>query len=113
MSIFDKLRGLFAEDALMRPASDGGSSGSCGAGPDETTCEEALRNVQEYLDGELESVSETQLARHFDLCRQCYPHLNFEKAYREAMRRAAAGECAPPELRAKVSALIAQAESEG
>jgi anti-sigma factor (TIGR02949 family) len=89
-----------------------GPGGSCGAGPDETTCEEALRQVQEYLDGELETVSNEQLARHFDVCRRCYPHLNFEKAYREAMRRAAAGECAPPELRAKVSTLIAAAEPE-
>lgn len=89
------------------------AAGSCGSGPDQTTCEEALRQVQEYLDGELESLSADQVAQHFDLCRRCYPHLNFEKAYREAMRRASAGACAPPELRAKIAALIAAADSEG
>jgi anti-sigma factor (TIGR02949 family) len=76
------------------------------------SCEDALRQVQEYLDGEVQVVSKAQIKQHFEVCSRCYPHLNFEKAYREAMRRAAAGEAAPPALRAKVAALLAENEPE-
>lgn len=98
MSIFDSIRRLF-----------GGSPG----GDDEMIpCEEALRLVHEYLDGELEDVPRSQVKRHFEACGRCYPHLKFETSYREAVRRAAAGERAPAELRAKVSRLLAEARPE-
>lgn len=105
MSIFDSIRRLF----------DGSSDGSeASGGEDEMIpCEDALRLVNEYLDGELENVSRSQVKRHFEACGRCYPHLRFESAYREAVRRAATGERAPAELRAKVSRLLAEAGPEG
>ena len=100
MSMLKRLKALFG---------GGSSNGDCAAtGSDMITCEEALRVVQEFLDGELESGMEGQVKAHFDRCVTCYPHLDFENAYREAVGRAVRGEKAPPALRAKVAALIAE-----
>lgn len=100
MSIIDKLKRIFGT------ASDNGGS-------DMISCHDALRLVHEFLDGELESFSASQVQSHFDMCERCYPHLHLETVFREALRGAAAGEAAPTELRAKVSALLTEAESEG
>lgn len=71
------------------------------------TCREAVAVVQEYLDGALEGVSAEQVREHFDICSRCYPHLTFERSFREALARAAGGACAPEDVRRKVSELLA------
>ncbi len=76
------------------------------------SCEDALRLVQEHLDGELEGVSSERVRAHFDVCTNCYPHLKFETSFLEAVRRGCAGEAAPEELRTRVAAVIAEAASE-
>lgn len=76
------------------------------------SCEEALQLVQEFLDGELEGVSESDVKRHFDVCERCYPHLKFESAYRDAVCRAVKGQVAPPELKATVAELIERVRAE-
>ena len=77
------------------------------------SCHDALTLVHEYLDGELEAVPENQVKRHFDMCERCYPHLHLETTFRDAVRRAAAGEKAPPELKTKLIKLLAEAEAGG
>lgn len=114
MSIFDRIRRLFG--ASSPNGNDGpADSTSANAAMDEVEmipCEEALRLVHEYLDGELEGVSRSEVKRHFEACGRCYPHLRFESAYREAVRRAGADQCAPPELKEKVLELLTEAGSE-
>jgi len=104
MSFFDKLKAFFG-GGTSNGASPGGDVGMI-------SCEEALRLVHEFLDGELEDASATEVKQHFDMCQLCYPHLHLETVFREAMRRASAGESAPPHLKAKVSALLTEAMSE-
>jgi anti-sigma factor (TIGR02949 family) len=121
MSIFDKLKAFFGGADSNGTAANGASDGSTpeggvagGTSPDPIdmiSCEDALRLVHEFLDGELESASEGQVRSHFDMCQKCYPHLHLETVYRDALRRAAAGESAPAELKARVSALLADAEA--
>ena len=96
MSFFDKIKGL-----LRRARGD-----------EMISCHDALRLVHEYIDGELEGVSEARVRAHFDVCQRCYPHLHLENAFREAFRRGAGTQTAPPELRAKLVALMLEAESE-
>ena len=74
------------------------------------SCEEALLQVHEFLDGELEAGAESNVEKHFQMCKKCYPHLKLETAFREAIRRAGDGEGAPPDLKAKVAVAIAEAE---
>ncbi len=77
---------------------------SCGDG---ITCREAITVVQEFLDGTLEGVSADRVRAHFDICSRCYPHLRFERSFREALARASRGESAPPELKRRVVDLLA------
>jgi anti-sigma factor (TIGR02949 family) len=63
--------------------------------------------VQEFLDGQLQGVSAEEVREHFEICSRCYPHLKFERSFREALSRASSGECAPPELRRRVVDLLA------
>jgi anti-sigma factor (TIGR02949 family) len=77
------------------------------------SCHDALRLVHEYLDGELDGVPQAEVKAHFDMCEKCYPHLHLESTFRDAVRRAARAETAPPELRARLAQLFAEADSEG
>ena len=96
MTLFDKL-------------DEGAGAGGGGCGRDSISCEEALRLVHDFLDGELEGVSPAEVKAHFEVCQGCYPHLRLERAFREAMRRACARQTAPPELRDKVERLLSEA----
>lgn len=78
----------------------------CGSGKG-ITCKEAVAVVQEYLDGQLQGVSAEDVREHFEICSRCYPHLKFERTFREALARASSGDCAPPELRRRVVDLLA------
>jgi anti-sigma factor (TIGR02949 family) len=114
MSMYEKLMSLLRGGSRDGNADSNGDSGAtCSGEPDMISCQEALKVVQEYLDGELDDTSARSVRKHFDVCGRCYPHLNFESAYRDAVCRAMKGETAPPALKAKVSALIADVEAEG
>lgn len=78
---------------------------------DDISCQEALRSVYEYLDGELQEHDAECVQHHFEICQRCYPHLRFTAAFRDALHRAAHGQDhAPATLRSKIAALL---ESEG
>jgi anti-sigma factor (TIGR02949 family) len=42
------------------------------------TCEEALRVLADYLDGELSHSSHRSLEHHLEVCRSCYSRAEFE-----------------------------------
>jgi anti-sigma factor (TIGR02949 family) len=42
-------------------------------------CEEALRLLAAYLDGELEPEDRVEVERHLDACRTCYSRAEFER----------------------------------
>lgn len=112
MSIFYRIKRLFGGSTPNGEAA-GPAHGPPAMDDVETiSCEEALKLVHDYLDGELEGVPQSEVERHFEVCARCYPHLEFESAYREAVRRAAHGQGAPPELKSKVNELLSKARSE-
>lgn len=114
MSIFDSIKRLFGDSSSNGDGQrvDPASGGSAMDDVEMIPCEEALRLVHDYLDGELDGTPERQVRKHFEACGRCYPHLRLETAYREAMRRAASGENAPPKLKARVLELLAEAGDE-
>lgn len=98
MSIIDLLK------RLLRGTPSNGN----GAASEGISCRDALALVNEYLDGELEDVSSQQVREHFDVCERCYPHLRLEESFRSAVYRASLGESAPPDLKNRVQALLAE-----
>lgn len=103
-------------DALKRffgfwngDSGDGEGHGLAGDGG-MISCEEALGRLFEYLDGELDELSEAQVARHVEVCKRCYPRLRHEQAFLEAVRRASRGERAPDRVRERILRFV---EEEG
>ena len=105
MSFLDRLRGLFGATTVGATTANGG--------PEMISCDDALRLVHEYLDGELENVSQAEVEAHFEACQRCYPHLRLERSFRQAVRRVATRETAPPELAVRLRELISEVGSEG
>lgn len=66
------------------------------------SCEHALERMFEYLDGELDGVSEREIREHFRICKECYPKLRFEEAFLAALQRARDGARAPESVRSKI-----------
>lgn len=98
MALFDNIKKLFG----------GGSSDDGGVAM--ISCEDALEALHEYLDGELDAIPSAEVEAHFEMCQRCYPHLHLETVFRDSVARAAGGAVAPPELMAKVKALLEEAE---
>lgn len=106
MSLLDRLKKLLG-------MSGNGSHGATAVGTVAMiSCEDALQLVHEYLDGELDDVPASEVKQHFDMCQACYPHLHLETVFRDALRRAAAGQAAPDELKSRIASLIAEARAE-
>jgi anti-sigma factor (TIGR02949 family) len=55
------------------------------SGPDRIECEEAIRRLAEYLDGELDDGDAAGLERHLETCRSCWSRAEFERQLRERM----------------------------
>lgn len=71
------------------------------------SCEEAIRRLASYLDGELESGSAVELEEHLDRCRSCYSRHEFEDGLKE--RVAGLGEESPrPEFQERIRGLVSR-----
>jgi anti-sigma factor (TIGR02949 family) len=71
----------------------------------ETPCTKCERLLQLYLDGELDKTEAGEAEIHLDTCGYCRRQYRFERAFREYLRQALAGESMSPELRVKLVAL--------
>ncbi len=65
-------------------------------------CHAALEKIFEWLDDELDPSEAAAVGEHLETCARCYPRLTFERAFREAMRRAPHGETVGVELQQRI-----------
>ncbi len=115
MSFFESLKRLFGGTGQHGRPDGTDPSGNSGS-PDETEvakipCGEAAARLFEYLDGELEDVSEEEVRQHLEVCEACYPRVQFEKHFLEALQRSQNGGRVSESLRERV--LQALTEDEG
>ena len=95
MSFFESLKRLFGGDGQNGASEDpsspetGGTQG--GTAVALISCEEASARLFEYMDGELEGVSEEEVRGHLEVCEACYPRVQFEKHFLDALRRSQNG----------------------
>lgn len=99
MTFIERLKRLLGAAEARRE--EAGEPTAC-TGVDAITCMEALEKLYEYLDGEMEGVSGEQVSKHLEICKNCYPHLQLEKSFREAVHRVQVGEVCPEEVKQKV-----------
>ena len=106
MSFFESLKRLFGGTGQDGRSGDldtsegGGSKG--GSAVAMISCEEASSRLFEYLDGELEGVSEEEVRGHLEVCKACYPRMQFEKHFLEALRRSQNGDQVSAGLKERV-----------
>ena len=105
MSFFERLKRLLGGSGNGQTTSSAEGHGSAAVQP--ITCMEALERVQEYLDGELGSISHEEVAHHFSMCQRCYPHLRLEERFKDLLHRSQKEEACPEGVRTKVMELLA------
>lgn len=114
MSFLESLKRLFG--GTGQSSGPGGTDSSEGCGSSGETagehiiCQEASARLFEYLDGELEDVSEEEVRRHLEVCEACYPRVQFEKHFMEALRRSQNGGQVSQSLRARVLQSLGEEE---
>jgi len=72
-------------------------------------CEQVVRELWDYLDGELTEERMNEVRAHLKACRGCFPHFDFERAFLEALAKSKAEHAAPDDLRKKVVAKLRKA----
>lgn len=80
-----------------------------GGKPDGMTCEESLQLLNDYLDGELDSLAAAEVEEHFRMCQACYPHLKLEERFKDRLQSAGTNECCPDEVKASIRAALESA----
>jgi anti-sigma factor (TIGR02949 family) len=104
MSFFERLKRLLGGSGNGQAATSAEGKVSTAVQP--ITCMEALERVQEYLDGELDHVSHDEVARHFSMCKRCYPHLRLEERFKDLLHRSQSEEACPDSVRERVMELL-------
>jgi len=102
MSFLERLKSLLRAGGSP-PSQNGGN----GTGPKDLTCMQAMEQLQEYLDGELDHIPHQEVAHHFSMCKRCYPHLKLEERFRGLLDRSQEEEACPEHLREQVLELLA------
>lgn len=72
-------------------------------------CLDVVRQLWEYLDGELTDETMAAIREHLAQCRQCYPQFDFERAFLEAVAATRRENPAPQLVRRKVLAKLRKA----
>lgn len=69
-------------------------------------CEAVMRQLWDYLDGELTSERTLQLAAHLSACQRCHPQMAFEQAFLAVLAASRGTGAASPMLRQRVLATL-------
>jgi anti-sigma factor (TIGR02949 family) len=68
-------------------------------------CQEVIRQLYAYLDGELEPQSESEVDEHIHSCRECMSRAEFERLLRKRLIEST-DKRAPEQLRRKLLSII-------
>lgn len=64
-------------------------------------CSGVMKRLYEYIDGELDDETLVKIRRHLEVCKKCYPHYQFEKAFLHLLGDQGRAS-APSELRRRI-----------
>ena len=75
----------------------------------EIDCQTAVRQLWDYLDGELDDARMVEVRQHLLTCKSCLPHAEFGRRFIQALSRAREHHVMPPEVRNQVMASLTDA----
>lgn len=82
--------------------------------PDRYTCEDLFRKLDDYLDRALSAAEERRIREHLEMCATCAGEYRFEETLLAEVRGKLLRIDKPPDLMARISALLArEKESSG
>jgi len=70
------------------------------------SCQEAMSVLYDYLDGELSADMAEKVRKHVEVCRKCYPHVDFERLFLDYLREKGGRPAHNEELERKVLTLL-------
>lgn len=82
---------------------DGSMADLSDCGPE---CLEALGQIEAYLDGEIEVIKRGKIEQHLQGCDPCMDKAEFRRHVKAVVHERCAERSAPPELVARIEALI-------
>lgn len=71
-------------------------------------CESAMRQLWDFLDGQLTPERMEQVRAHIDMCQRCYPQYEFERTFLETIAARRRTHSDPARLRARVLTALAE-----
>ena len=71
----------------------------------EIDCDEVMRQLFDYLDGEVDETVEHEMHHHIDECRSCFSRVEFEKTLKDKIR-AGKDKALPDSLQDRVADLM-------
>jgi anti-sigma factor (TIGR02949 family) len=77
---------------------------------DRITCEEAFRQLDDFLDRELRPEEMRLIEEHLEICAACTREFTFEASVLSGIRRKLPRLAAPPDLLSRISAQLTRAE---
>ncbi len=72
----------------------------------DVNCDDVLREIERYLDGEVDAVTASGLVEHFHECGSCFDRAEFQRRLKEMLRSKCHSE-APQHLEVRVRQAIA------
>lgn len=78
---------------------------SCGW-PHETSCEEVLAAVYEYIDGEVDAQRRSRIEQHLAECGSCLEEYGLDELIKQLVHRSCGSDPVPAHLRERVLATI-------
>jgi anti-sigma factor (TIGR02949 family) len=69
-------------------------------------CDAVMRQLWDYLDGELTEDRVNAIREHLALCQRCYPQFEFERTFLKTLARARREHSDPARVRERVMATL-------
>ena len=69
-------------------------------------CDAVMRQLWDYLDGELSPGREAAIRAHLEVCKRCYPQYNFERAFTKALAASRREHPRPDAINSRVLAAL-------
>lgn len=72
-------------------------------------CRTLVRQLWDFLDGELTPARERAIAEHLRVCKGCFSHVDFERKFLAAVHAARESGAAPEAMRARILSALHEA----